>query len=104
MLLNIPFSYLFFVFLQVFTHTKKKLVMTCKFECFQSHICHILKELYEFFVYDECLNHFWRRCIYIYMGKLWIGDKVIWGCMYNFKNKKLQFIKLKFIKDLSEMI
>jgi len=26
---------------------KKKLVMTCVFECFQSH-CHILKELYEF--------------------------------------------------------
>ncbi len=38
------------------------------------------------------------------MGKLWIGDKVIWGCMYNFKHKKLQFIKLKFIKGLRETI
>ncbi len=29
-------------------NTKKKgFVMTCVFECFQSH-CHILKELYEF--------------------------------------------------------
>jgi hypothetical protein len=27
---------------------KKKLIMTCVFECFQSH-CHILKELHEFF-------------------------------------------------------
>jgi hypothetical protein len=26
---------------------KKKMVMTCAFECFQSH-CHILKELHEF--------------------------------------------------------
>jgi hypothetical protein len=47
MLLNVPFSDLFFIFLQVFTPPKKKLVMTCKFECFQSH-CHILNEFYEF--------------------------------------------------------
>jgi hypothetical protein len=20
-----------------------------------------------------------------FFGKLWIGDKVIWGCLYNFK-------------------
>jgi predicted O-linked N-acetylglucosamine transferase (SPINDLY family) len=27
---------------------KNKMIMTCVFECFQSH-CHILKELHEFF-------------------------------------------------------
>ncbi len=42
----IPFSYLFFTFVQIFK-PKKTFVMTCVFECFQSH-CHILKELYEF--------------------------------------------------------
>jgi hypothetical protein len=46
---NIPFSYLSFTFVHIFKPKKKKrkLVMTCVFECFQSH-CHILKELHEF--------------------------------------------------------
>jgi hypothetical protein len=34
--------------------------MTCVFECFQSH-GHILKKIHEFFVYDGCHNHFWRK-------------------------------------------
>jgi hypothetical protein len=43
--LNIPFSCLFFIFEQNFKQ-KKRLVMTCVFECFQSH-CHILNELHD---------------------------------------------------------
>jgi hypothetical protein len=40
------FSNLFFIFVQIFKQ-RKILIMTCVFECFQSH-CHILKELHEF--------------------------------------------------------
>ncbi len=40
-------KYFFFIFLCKFSNPKKKLVMTCVFECFQSP-CHILKELHEF--------------------------------------------------------
>ncbi len=52
MITNIPFSYLFFTFVQNFKPKKKKkkkknLVMTRVFKCFQSH-CHISKELHEF--------------------------------------------------------
>jgi len=62
-------------------HTKQKLVMTCKLECFQSH-CHILSMN---FVHDGCLNIF-GKCRFVFsffLGKLWIGDKAIWGWMYN---------------------
>ncbi len=41
-----PF-HIYFSHLCSFSSQKKMLVMTCVFECFQSH-CHILKELYEF--------------------------------------------------------
>jgi len=45
---NSPFSYLLFTFVQIFKpKKKKKVIVTCVFECFQSH-CHILKELDEF--------------------------------------------------------
>ncbi len=40
-----PF-HIYFSYLCKFSNQKKKLVMTCVFECFQSH-CHILKELHE---------------------------------------------------------
>ncbi len=60
--------------------------MTCKFECFQSH-CRILKEFYEFLCMMDASIIFGEgsfRYIYIYiLGKLWIGHKVIWGCMCN---------------------
>ncbi len=47
-------------------------------------------------MHDGCLNIFGKcRFVFIYFfGKLWIGDKVIWGCMYNLggveKNKMSQ--------------
>ncbi len=44
-----PF-YIYISYFCKFSHPKKKkLVMTCKFECFQSHY-HILKELHESFL------------------------------------------------------
>ncbi len=50
---------------------KTKLAITCVFECFQSH-GHILKELHEFFVYDGCHNHFWKKIVSYLI--LWIMD------------------------------
>ncbi len=81
------------------THTQK-LVVTCKFECFQSH-CHILKEFYEFLcmmdasiIFGE--GSFRYTYIYMYLGKLWIGHKVIWGCMCNLggNRKKTKYHKM----------
>ncbi len=68
-------------------HTKvKKLNMTWKFECFQSH-CYILKELHEFLCTMGALTIFGEGSFVFnfnfFFGKLWIGDKVIWVCVYN---------------------
>jgi hypothetical protein len=46
---NFLFIFIFHVCAKFQTKKKKKkMIMTCVFECFQSH-CHILKELHEFF-------------------------------------------------------
>jgi hypothetical protein len=44
-------NFFFPIVVQIFKpkKEKKRLVMACAFECFQSH-CHILKELYNFFL------------------------------------------------------
>jgi hypothetical protein len=40
-----------------FQTKKRRLIMTCVFECFKSH-CHILKELHELlYAYNGCHNH-----------------------------------------------
>jgi len=64
--------------------------MTWKFECFQSH-CYILKELHEFLstmgaliIFGEGSFVFNFNFVFFF-GKLWIGDKVIWVCVYNLK-------------------
>ncbi len=44
-MIDIPFSYIFFTFVKNFK-PKKRFIMTCVFECFQSH-CHILKKLHK---------------------------------------------------------
>jgi hypothetical protein len=84
---HIPAS--FYTHTHTHTHTQKKLVMTCKFECLQSH-CHILKEFYEFLcrmdasiILGQGSFRYIYIYIYIYLGKLWIGHKVIWECMCN---------------------
>jgi hypothetical protein len=61
---NIHFSYLFFIFMQNFKPQKKKLIMTCAFECFHSP-CHISKRITWVFAYDGCHNHFWRNYFHI---------------------------------------
>ncbi len=55
--------------MQIFEQKIKLLVVTCVFECFQSH-CHILKELYEFLcmmsaiiIFEESLKD---ECEYFY--------------------------------------
>jgi hypothetical protein len=49
---------------------KRKLVMICVFECFQSH-CH--KRITWIFVYDGCHNHFWEKLVSDL--DLWIMDR-----------------------------
>jgi len=84
---------LFILLLKI--ETKKNLSLHANLNGFQSH-CHILKALYEFLVFDGCMisiifGEGSFRYIYIYifiifylfLGKLQIGDKVIWRCMYN---------------------
>jgi hypothetical protein len=41
-----PFIFIFHIYAK-FQTKEKSLIMTCVFECFQSH-CHILKELHKF--------------------------------------------------------
>ncbi len=47
-------------------------------------------------MYDGALTFLKNVILYLvfFFGKLWIGDKVIWGCMYNLggvkKNKMSQ--------------
>jgi hypothetical protein len=64
------FSYLFFPFVQNFK-SEKRLVMTCVFECLQSH-CHILKELLEFLHILSAITIFGEVLSYLI---LWLMDQ-----------------------------
>jgi hypothetical protein len=55
---NIPFSYLFFTFVQNFKQIN--MVMTCVFECFESH-GHILKQLHEFLCMMSAITIFGKN-------------------------------------------
>jgi len=68
------FSYSFFTFVQNFKQNKKKFIMTCVFECFQTH-CHITKELHEFL----CMMMFQESL------RLWLRS-MLGGCI-KFYNK-----------------
>jgi hypothetical protein len=58
------------------------LVVTCVFECFQSH-CHILKELYEFLWMMSAIIIFEESSfIFSFVSHVWIGDKVTWGWVH----------------------
>jgi hypothetical protein len=36
----------------------------------------------QIWMFPITLSHF-ERIAWIFFGNLWIGDKVIWGCVYN---------------------
>jgi hypothetical protein len=61
---KIVIEYSLFIFIfhicAKFQTKKKRLIMTCVFEWFQSH-CHILKKLYEFLCMMNVLTIFWWR-------------------------------------------
>jgi len=62
---NISFRYFIFTFVQNFKPPKKKkkrLVVTCVFECLQSH-CHILKELREFLCTMDAISIFGKNSL-----------------------------------------
>jgi hypothetical protein len=78
---NISFPCFIFTFVQNFKppnkFLKKRLVMTCVFECFQSH-CHILKELHEFLCTMDAINIFGKNSlIFSFVGyglvTKWLG-------------------------------
>jgi hypothetical protein len=51
------FIYIFHICAKFQTKKKKRLIVTCVFECFQSH-CHILKELHEFLYMTNAISNF----------------------------------------------
>ncbi len=68
--------------------------MTWKFECFQSHY-HILKKLHEFLCMMSALTIFGEGSfVFNVLGgggglAVWIGDKIIWGWIYNLGDDKM---------------
>ncbi len=78
---NISFSN-FFSHLYTISNPKKKkqktLIITCIFECFQSH-CHILKELHEFLHMTSLITICGKNSFIFSSSSLWIGDKITWG-------------------------
>jgi hypothetical protein len=54
------FIFIFHIYAK-FQTEKKSLIMTCVFECFQSHF----ERITQIFEHDGCHNHFWKKYFHI---------------------------------------
>jgi len=72
------FIFNFHIYAKFQTKKKKRLVMTCVFECFQSH-CHIWKD---FLNMMGAIIMFGKNNFILNFCGLWIGDKVTWGWVH----------------------